>query len=320
VTKKFILIAFQLFSCCWIALCENPRWRIPDEIRIPARDDLVVRWGCSIEKVPQDIWVYHLLPHHFSEPVVSNVLSMCSFSYDAEVKHNGDALVVKSRDGALNLSVIVGSGIIHYRTKEVTYGPNNLTKGVPSILALPTFATNFVRALQIPISEVTGFFGTDQFNFSEPMTMYYVGDTTVTNVTFRSVKFRRCVDDIPFVGGDSGSFDVGANGKIIRLDFEWHELERRQRLRTLSAEEITDVLRLGKAYQGLLPMNGDPIDWLTVKKVTIKKALPCYFSGSTGTLFPFLVLFTSIDTGDAVLDAQIECPIVDETKMTPIKN
>ena len=61
-------------------------------------------------------------------------------------------------------------------------------------------------------------------------------------------------------------------------------------------------------------MNVDPIDWLAVKKVTVKKALPCYFAGSTGTIFPFLVLFTSVDTGRQIVDVQIECPIVNESK------
>ena len=60
------------------------------------------------------------------------------------------------------------------------------------------------------------------------------------------------------------------------------------------------------------------IDWKTVKSITVKKALPCYFSGNSNRLIPFLVLFTTVDDGHESLDVQIECPVIDEAKLRPI--
>jgi hypothetical protein len=123
------------------------------------------------------------------------------------------------------------------------------------------------------------------------------------------------VDGIPVVGGDGGGFDVGEHGKIIKIDIVWHNLEPGESHPTVSQGTIMDFLRHGKAFQGLLPMSIGEIDWKTIKSVTIKRALPCYFAGNSNRLIPFLVLFTTVDTGHESVEVQIECPVIDETKL-----
>jgi len=294
---------------------ENPRWKIVDEKPIPARADLDVRWAASMKNLPSEVRTYRLLPNRFSAEVISNVLGICSFLQKDEKEQGTNGLVFQTAEGARKLFVSFASGTIHYDIPEPQYGPGKLAQDVPDMRQLPQLATNFVRHIGIPISDITGYFETDTFNFSEPLTMYYVGDTTITNIGFRSVKFRRSVDGIPIVGGDGGGFDIGEHGKIIKIDMAWHNLEHGASYPTVSREMIMSFLKQGKAFQGLLPMSTGEIDWKTVKSVTIKKALPCYFAGNSDRLVPFLVLFTTIDTGQGNMDVQIECPVIDETKL-----
>jgi hypothetical protein len=313
--KTFSLLFLAQLLCCGSVFSQNPRWKIIDEKPIPAHADLDVRWEASMNNVPPTVKTYRLLPERFSGDVISNVVGMCSLSEKDKKQQGANAIVFQSSTGARKLFVSLASGAIHYEIPEPQYGPNKLAEGVPEMNQLPKLATNFLRQIGIPISDVTGYFGTDTFNFSEPLTMYYVGDTTITNIGFRSVKFRRSVDGIPVVGGDGGGFDVGEHGNIIKIDIVWHNLEPGESYPTVPQGTIMGFLRQGKAFQGLLPMSIGEIDWKTVKSITVKKALPCYFSGNSNRLIPFLVLFTTVDDGHESLDVQIECPVIDEAKL-----
>ncbi len=161
---------------------------------------------------------------------------------------------------------------------------------------LPQLATNFLNQIDIPVSAVTGYFNTDKFNLWEPSTLYYVGQTIITNIEFRAVNFRRTVDGLPIVGGDSGSVYFGEFGKICQISLNWHYLERAKLYPAVSQKAVIDFLRRGKAIQGLLPENYSGINWPAVKSVTVKKAWPSYYSGSTDSLYPYLALWTTVET------------------------
>lgn len=306
------LTLVQLF-CVGICSAQNPRWKLVDETPIPPHVNLDVRWTASTKTLPSKVWVYHLLPYHFSAEAISNVIMGCSFTEQEVKARKGNEVYFADKTGR-KLS-ISASGSIHFETPEAKFSPTKLAQGVPLMSELPGLATNFVRQIGIPISEVMGYFETDKFNFSEPLTMYYVGDTTITNIAFRSIKFRRSVDRIPFVGGDGASVDIGEYGKPARIDVTWHDLKRFKSYPTVSQKTIIGFLRQGKTFQGLLPMSIGAIDWSAVKSVTIKKVLPCYFAGNTENIYPFLVLFATLDNGQESVDVQIECPMIDETKL-----
>ncbi len=293
---------------------QNPRWRIPDEMGIPPRPDLDVQWNVSTNKIPPTVAVYRMSPHDFTGVPLSNVLSICGLSsVDNKARKGGPLLFEGSKPG--QSLEIWKSGEIRFGTKEISYSADKLASGVPKMSELPTLATNFLEKLCIPLPQVTGYFENEKFNFSEPLTMFYVPTGTVTNIAFRSVRFRRAVDGIPVAGGDSGAFDVGEKRSFRKIEIEWHNLTRVKTLPTISREKIIDVLKTGKAYQTMLSQDIVPFDWQRVKSVRINKAIPCYFSSDSNSLYPFLVLFSTVDTSAAVIDILLECPIVDESSL-----
>lgn len=309
--KIALLLVAKLL--CSAAFGQNPRWRIADETPIPARADLSVRWEASTTNIPAFVSIYRMLPHRFTHRAVSNAVVLCDFSGRKGETQAENELSFVDRPGGRRLVISLNAGVLHYECAERHYGPEKLAKGVPKMSELPKVATNFLHILEIPLDEVTGFFDDEKFNYSEPLTMFYVGDNTITNIAFRSVKFRRMVDKIPVAGGDDGGFDVGEGGHLTHADLEWHDLERLETRATISSEAIQKLLLHGRTFQGLLPMNVNPIDWSIVKSVTVKKVMPCYFAGRSGLLYPFAVLFTTVDTGHELVDVQIESPIVDES-------
>jgi len=165
-----------------ICFAQNPRWKLVDETPIPPHVKIDVRWTASTKTLPSKVWVYELLPYHFSEGAISNVIMECSFTEQEGKERKGNEVFFADKAGR-KLS-ISASGSIHFETHEAKFGPTKLAQGVPLMSELPGLATNFVRQIDIPISEVMGYFETDKFNFSEPLTMYYVGDTTITNIAF----------------------------------------------------------------------------------------------------------------------------------------
>jgi hypothetical protein len=282
---------------------------------IPARSNLDVRWDASMKTIPSKVWIYRLLPNKFSPEVISNVMTLCSFTEKDKTESNANGMTFQSSDGSRKLSVSFPSGTIHYEIPDPHNWSTNLAHGVPEMSRLPELATNFVKQVAIPLSAVTGYFQTDKFNFSESGACFFIERTLITNIQVRTIKFRRSVDEIPFVAGDGCDIDFCEHGKISEISLTWHDLERQKSYRTLSQKKIMNFLRQGKARQGPVLDNVGDIDWATAKSVTIKKALPYYFAGDTDQLYPFLGLDATVDTGHGMVDVGIDCPIIDETKL-----
>jgi hypothetical protein len=311
--KKFFFLMVQTL-CLTTVFSQNPRWRMVDETRIPARADLDVRWDASTKTFPHKVWIYQLLPNSFSPIVISNVMTLCSFSTNEKTAQNTNEVAFQNSDGSRKLSISFPSGNIEYEIPEPLFGPTNLAKEVPPMSRLPELTTNLLKQINIPLSAVTGYFETDKFNFWEPLTMYFVSNTIITNITFRGVNFRRAVDGIPVVACDGGRIYFAEHSQISKLSITWHNLKRYKSFPPLKLKMIVQLLRQGKAIQEPVPMNVGYIDWPNVKSVTIKKAEPLYFAGDTDLLYPFLWLDTDVDTGHGIVEVGIDCPIIDETK------
>jgi hypothetical protein len=308
---RILILIAVLF--CRDGFCQNPRWSLPDKTPIPALADLDVRWEASLTNIPPKVSIYRLVPHHFSPTVISNVVALCDFSHATGLTGDKNVLRFKSAGGDRHLVVDSTSSVIYYETVERRYGPTNLAQGVPAMSELPRLATNLLDQVGISNADSDGYSEGEKFNYSEPLTEYFVGRETITNIAFRSIGFRRVVDEIPMLGGDSGRFTLGEGGHIIGIQLEWHDLARCESRPTLSTEQIISLLREGKAFQGVLPMNASPIDWNTARGVAIKKAI-LYYTGVTDLLFPYVDLSTTVDTGHGDVELRIECPIVDESK------
>lgn len=304
----FFLIEIFFFMA---GFAQSPLWKENGEA-ISARADLDVRWEAS-NKFPRKVWIYQLLPNKFSPEVISNVMMLCSFTEKNKVQQVTNGVTFKSSDGSRTLSISYPSSNIHYEIPELNYSPTNLAIGVPLISQLPPMATNVLHKLHIRFSDITGYSGTNKIEYLEPVfTEYYIGNTSITNIAYRSVLFRRVVDEMPIIGEFYG-FNVGEHGKISRLSITWPKLKRIKSYRTLSQREVINLLRKGDAIRGPVPTRVGDIDWSRIKSLTIKMAMPSY-QMKGNRLYPFLRLDVLVDTGNGTVEIGMDCPIIDETK------
>jgi len=313
--KKKIFFFLVQTLCLTTVFSQNPRWRMSGQTHIPAHADLDVRWDASTRAIPSRVWVYQLLPNDFSAKAISNVMTLCAFSANEEILQNTNGVMFQNSDGALKLSISFPSGNIEYETPEPLFGPTNLAKEVPPMSRLPELTKNLLKQINIPLAAVTGFFETDKFNLWEPLTMYFISNTVITNIAFRGVNFRRTVDGISVVACDGGRIYFAENSQVSKLSITWHNLKRYKSFPSLTPKTIIQLLRQGKAIQEPVPMDVGYIDWPNVKSVTIKKARPLYFSGDADWLYPFLYLRALVDTGNGTVEVGIDCPIIDESKL-----
>lgn len=253
-----LLILFQ--TICWTSgFSGNPRWN-EFGTPIPAHTNLSVLWDVPEKQFPSDVWVYRLLPNDYSPGVISNVMNLCSVTEKDKIKQTADGFGFRKPKGIGELYFYFPTGTIQYETAERSYGPTNLAIAVPTMSELPELSSKILRQIDIPLSAVTGYFETDKFNLWEPLTLYFVTHTTITNIEFRAVKFRRTVDGIPIVAGDGGSIYFGEHAQLNKFSITWHNLEQYKLYPTVSRKTVTDFLRQGKAIQGLLPDNSPGID------------------------------------------------------------
>ncbi len=161
---------FHLFLLSFLlsgdfVFAQNPRWKIPDEIQIPPRPDLDIQWKVSTNKIPATVGVYRLSPHDFSGAPLSNMLAICGFSFTDNKARKGGPLLYEGSSPDRSFAMWK-SGEIRYGAKEISYNADKLASGVPLMNELPILATNFLEKLCIPVTQVTGYFENETFNFS----------------------------------------------------------------------------------------------------------------------------------------------------------
>ena len=251
---------------------------------------------------------------------------MDAFSFTAldKEEETANGMSFQASDGTRKLSISFPSGEIHYETVQPHYGPSNLAEGVPPMSQVPELAEEFLRKAGVHFSEITNPFvggsnmeGTSRFHLSEPLQIYYVGKTGITNVEYRTASFWRSVDRIPVFAGDGGKISFGEHGRIREFYIKWRKLEGYRFYPLLTPERIIQSLRKGQAVQGLLPMNSRNVNWRTAKSVTINQCTLRYYGADIENplhwLVPFASLDTSVDTGYGMVRVEIHCPIIDET-------
>jgi hypothetical protein len=308
--KKIILLSLIQIVCATAGFAQSPPWKANNET-ISARPDLDARWEAT-NKFPRKVWMYQLLPNNFSPKIISSVMTFCSFTEKDKVEDDTNGVTFQNTDRSRTLSISFPSGEIEYETPEVHYSPTNLAVGVPSTNQLSEVAKNVLGKLHISFSDITGWLGASKIDFSEPLTMFYVGDNTITNIPYRTVYFRRSVEGMP-IAYHFYRFNVGEHGKISKISITWPNLKRIKSYRAVSPKDVINFLRKGNAVHGPTPDNAPYIDWQNIKSVTITKAIPSYIVDDN-QLYPFLALDALVDTGNGTVKVGMACPIFDETK------
>jgi hypothetical protein len=311
--RKFTALLTIQCLCCGVVFASNPRWQVFGT-PIPARPDLTLHWEVPANRWPTSVSVYRLLPNKFSPEVISNVMALYDFTAKDIKTQSSAGVTCQSSNDSRNLSISFSSGAIHYSVPDRRFGPTNLAVGVPTIVEMHVIATNVLQKLGINLDDLRGYYDASKFSIDGPETWYYVSNTILTNFAYRTISFRRSVDGIAISGGDGGSFDVGEHHKICKMAVSWRKLESASSFPTYSPEIVTRLFREGKAMQGLVPSNITGINWKTVRSIVITGAMPCYCSGKSDYLYPFLALTASVETEEGRVNIEIDTPIIDESQ------
>ena len=193
--------------------------------------------------------------------------------------------------------------------------------------------TNFIPKLEIDTAEIPKTKkGRFEMHSSGPShTFYSVGDTTVTNVEFRTASFGRLIDGVEcdsMVG--SCAIKFGEHDQIRGISLYWRSVQREKLYSSATADQIVQWIRTGKiALPSTIYLGkGDAavIDWSVVKRITINDATAHYwgefFLGDRehqpifpSRVAPYAVLQSTVDTGKAKFDVKILCPVIDDSKV-----
>lgn len=304
---SFVILLIQII-CATVGFSQNPPWKANGE-SISSISDLKINWSYPA-KFPRKVWVYELEPNEFSPKIISHVITLCDFTQKDQIQSDTNGM--SFQNGSRSLSISFADGTIDYETPEIRYGPNNLAVGVPSTNELTGIAKKVLGELHIPFSDITGGHGTDKIGFSQPVSLFFVNDTIITNIPYRTVYFRRTVDGMPIIGRFY-RFNVGEHGRITKILISWQNLKRIKTIPTISPDDVVNCIRKGDAIKGPLPTNIGDIDWSKIKSLTIKKATPSY-QKDDDQLYPFLRLDVVVDTGYVNVEMGMDCPIFDENK------
>lgn len=286
-----------------------------------ARTNLDVRWQAPSNAYPRTVWIYQIVPKIFPPAAVSNLAAECGFTEGDRKISTANETVYKNTDNHPTKELNVSHGSIFYNV-ITHYGPTNMAKDVPEMSRMPALTTNFLSQLGIEVSGVErADNGGPNFHFWEPFKEYFLPDKIVTNIEFRAVSFNRAVDGATVIGaGTAGDGEIffGEGGKPIHIDLSWRNLKRVKSYDTASPETIIQCIRDGKAVSGGIPMNLPPINWATVKSLTVTKADLCYYAGDrlapSPWLMPLVSLWTTVDTGKGTVDIEIDCPIITQAR------
>lgn len=283
--------------------------------------DLDIRWKTATNMIPSATWIYRLLPNRYSSHTVAYLQSLGSFTDLNRVRSNATGMLFATEGNGKSLSISFNIGAVEYHNFN-HYSPTNLAKNVPSMDALPVLTKDFLGKMGIKIEDIVKQSdGAPEFHFSESATEFFANHTVITNLTFRAVSFRRSVDGADWVGNNTGGdchVEFGENSKPTSVSLSWRKLERYKEYPTMMPSAIVESIRRGKAVQNMIPMDADPIDWSSVKSVTVTRAELCYYAGGpfdpSDWLMPFIALWTTVDRGHGTIDVEIDCPIIDMTK------
>jgi len=280
--------------------------------------NLDIRWEAT-NVLPHTVWIYKILPKEFPSIGVSNLVAECGFT-EQNISESNSAMLSYSIAGKFGIKhpdkhLQISKGDIFY-TSAINY--IRLATNVPTMDQMLEVTSNFLVRIGFNISEIqTNTDGTPTFRFIEPSTEYFLPNgTIITNAHFREARFGRSVDGIDVVGtAGCGDVQFGEFGKPVQIDISWHNLQRFKSYSIASPDKIGKWIREGKAVQQGIPMNLPPIDWSTVKRLTIKDSKLLYYGGErvapSEWLMPLVSLWTTVDTGHGNIDVEIDCPIVE---------
>jgi hypothetical protein len=246
-------------------------------------------------------------------------VSLGGFTAKEKTKDEPNWLVYNTPDNNRRLGVLYSLGSLEFDVRE-TYGPTNSVQALPSQEETKRLALDWIQKLGISLSDVEKdeTTGKPALHGFDSETTYFLNGKAITNTEFRGIRFRRSINGASYLGAGTGGnceLRFGDHAKLIKLSISWRNITPHMEQPTASPDKIAKWIRQGRAVQGMLRMDAEPIDWKTVKSLTVTRAELCYYGGSpfepSEWLMPFVALWTTVDTGHSKIDVEIDCPVLD---------
>jgi hypothetical protein len=284
-------------------------------------------WEAPIHNLPSKLWIYRASPAKVSPDTISNLVALGAFTEKdrKKVPDYPHLIVYDNSSKKIFLRIDPNWAFISYRDSSAD--DSNITEGVPDERQAFQIATNWLLKLGIDRNQlVKSPSGKDlKFYGSPGMSYLYSREGNApayaTNIFVYGITFKRSLDGAEIIGGTAYggySIQIGNHAKISNILVSWRNYKHDKCYPIASRKTLLKWIHEGKA----VCWSGDQlIDWSSIKKITITKATPLYYSEAydendapQNIAYPFAELEAQADTGATNLTFNFYCPIIEEAK------
>jgi hypothetical protein len=248
-----------------------------------------ITWSTPTNRLPEKLWVYKVIPQNFSEAVVSNLMSLGSFTIRDRKKvspylHEEDSgtLFFGDLEGTQkHLAICPKLGYVEFHDgKAASSSQLHPVIGVPDQDETMRLGLKYLRLVGIDISQIATKPGSLDLDVRyQRETLAYTDQKTKEEIALTNVFgvwFARSIDGLK-VGG-YGGMDVsfGNNAKVTDLRLCWRNLVPFELHDCPSMPQITDWIKSGQ-IRLRVEKTGEMIRLSDLKKLTVVKATPLYY-------------------------------------------
>jgi hypothetical protein len=296
-----------------------------------AVNNFKIIWAAPTNQSRTALWVCRVAPGTFSGKIVSNLMTLGSFTMHDEQKWqrkiseiNNDPLLFANQSNTCNLLIVPEQGRIEYWDG---YAPANhwdrtnhlweQVAGVPDDAKVKKLGLKLLKQFGIRSTDLAQDADGHLITFRENQIRGYFdrrrGKYIDDEVIARGVNFDRRIDGINFAGiGVGGGCEImfGNHAKIADFKLVWRNLQPYERYPVASPDEIIQKILDGQAvltHKNIV----DPAD---VKKLTITDCSPLYMGASgeqsQDLVYPFAKIEAVADVGNTNIEIELYCPIL----------
>ena len=325
----FLLLITQLLGVVGFSQVLPPR---SAPLFSVAATNFDIIWNVPKHSWPKKVWVYQVIPSKiFTSTVVSNLISIGQFTSNNYQRKDYGEMGFRLNGPDRQMAILPMTGEIMYH-RPVDMNIKHLATNVPTSNELIPLTEKILSEIGINVSEITtrknGHVNI-AYDTNDIGQIYFLkGGTTVTNIHYRIVAFRRTIDGINVWGaGGVSQIKYGENGTVIDLMLDWRGLEPKKQINTVDSKQVIQWLKDGHCDypRWIYPPYQDKIDidWTKVKHLTVTDADPEYWTDMfdehrlplKSLVFPYLVLKVIVDTGMTNLETEIVSPLIQDMKV-----
>jgi hypothetical protein len=291
------------------------------------QSNINVVWKASTRNLPRAVWTYQAVPSDVSSTVISNLVALGGFTARDRKETPNNPHLISYANATKKKWLLINPAWAFVDYGDPDANDFHITNGVPDRRQAFKMAGVWLSKLGID----------DRQLFPNPNgagVKFYGGPDTVwlyprgggpayaTNIHAYGVIFYRALDGIEFSGGcarGGGQIDFGHHAGISKILVSWRNYQRDKLYPTTTRKGLLEEIRNGKAVW--YSTNADWIDWPSVRKITITKITPYYYSEAydendkpQNAAYPFAEMEAVAYTGTTNLAFNFDCPIIDETK------